>query len=165
MTDGEVDDRSSMVRFLLYTNDIDLLAIIETNSVYQKDGHSRSDWYDEQVNVYEKVHPNLIIHDPDYPTADEIRRKSLFGDEDREHLMKVTSRDGRNAQKPGREVEYMPNDWPDTPGSDKIVEILLDEILNLFTFRHGEEAIPHPKPFTNEKQSILISTNGGYQKQ
>lgn len=43
MTDGEVDDRSSMVRFLLYTSEIDLLAIIETNSVYQKDGHSRSD--------------------------------------------------------------------------------------------------------------------------
>jgi len=36
MTDGEIDDRSSMIRFLLYTNDVDLLAIIETNSVYQR---------------------------------------------------------------------------------------------------------------------------------
>ena len=30
MTDGEVDDRCSMVRFLLYTNDVELLAIIQT---------------------------------------------------------------------------------------------------------------------------------------
>ena len=49
MTDGEVDDRSSMVRFLLYTNDVELLAIIETNSVYQREGHSKKDWYDKQL--------------------------------------------------------------------------------------------------------------------
>lgn len=95
------------------------------------------------------MYPNLIIHDPDYPTADEIRRKSFVGDENRDHLIKATSRDGRNAQKPGREVEYMPNNWPDTPGSDQIVEILMDETLNLFTFRHGEEAIRHQKLFIN----------------
>ena len=38
MTDGEVDDRCSMVRFLLHTNDVELLGIIQTNSVYQKKG-------------------------------------------------------------------------------------------------------------------------------
>ena len=30
MTDGEIDDHSSMIRFLLYTCDVDLLAIIQT---------------------------------------------------------------------------------------------------------------------------------------
>ncbi|HYO22148.1 MAG TPA: nucleoside hydrolase-like domain-containing protein, partial [Flavisolibacter sp.] len=59
MTDGEIDDHSSMVRFLLYTCDIDLLAIIETNSVYQRKGHSNEDWYEKQVAAYEKVYPNL----------------------------------------------------------------------------------------------------------
>ena len=34
MTDGEVDDRSSMIRFLLYTSEMDVLAIIETNSIF-----------------------------------------------------------------------------------------------------------------------------------
>ncbi|MDR1525985.1 MAG: hypothetical protein LBS79_12145, partial [Tannerella sp.] len=33
MTDGEVDDRCSMIRFLLHTNDMEVLAIIQTNSV------------------------------------------------------------------------------------------------------------------------------------
>ncbi|MBC7826595.1 MAG: DUF1593 domain-containing protein [Chitinophagaceae bacterium] len=127
MTDGEIDDHSSMVRFLLYTCDINLLAIIETNSVYQRKGHSDKDWYEKQLAAYEKVHPNLIKHHPDYPTAAEIRSKSFVGDEDSAHLVKVTSREERNAQKPGGRVQYMPDDWTNTPGSDKIVEILLDK--------------------------------------
>ncbi len=49
MTDGEIDDHSSMIRFLLYTCDIDLLAIIETNSIFQRDGHSNEDWFEKQL--------------------------------------------------------------------------------------------------------------------
>jgi hypothetical protein len=59
MTDGEIDDRSSMIRFLLYTNDVELLAIIETNSVYQREGHSKKDWYDKQLDAYEQVYPGV----------------------------------------------------------------------------------------------------------
>ncbi len=124
MTDGEIDDRSSMVRFLLYTNDVDLAAIIETNSVYQREGHSTKDWYEKQLDAYESVYPNLIKHDPEYPTADEIRRKSYVGDEDPNHL--VVDRNSP-ARRPGSNVQIMPDDWPDTPGSDKIVDILLED--------------------------------------
>lgn len=49
MTDGEIDDHSSMIRFLLYTCDVDLQAIIETNSIFQRDGHSNEDWYEKQL--------------------------------------------------------------------------------------------------------------------
>jgi len=73
MTDGEIDDHSSMVRFLLYTCDIELLAIIETNSVFQRNGHSDEPWFEKQLDYYEQVYPNLIIHNPDYPSADKIR--------------------------------------------------------------------------------------------
>jgi len=124
MTDGEIDDRSSMIRFLLYTNDVDLQAIIETNSVYQREGHSSKDWYDKQVDAYEQVHPKLIIHDPDYPTASEIRNKSYVGDEDPDHI--IVDSDSR-MRRPGTKVQIDPADWPDTPGSDRIVEVLLDE--------------------------------------
>lgn len=127
MTDGEIDDHSSMVRFLLYTCDVQLLAIIETNSVYQRKGHSNEDWYEKQLAAYEKVYPNLIMHNPNYPTVAEIRSKSFVGDEDSSHLMNVVSREERNAQKPGARVQYMPDAWANTPGSDKIVEILLDK--------------------------------------
>jgi hypothetical protein len=46
MTDGEIDDHSSMIRFLLYTCDVDVCAIIETNSIFQREGHSQEDWYE-----------------------------------------------------------------------------------------------------------------------
>ena len=124
MTDGEVDDRSSMIRFLLYTNDVELLAIIETNSVYQREGHSKNDWYDKHLDAYGLVHPNLIKHDPDYPTADQIRALSYIGDEDPAHIVVDNRSPGR---RPGMAPQIKPDDWADTPGSDRIVEILLDE--------------------------------------
>ncbi len=127
MTDGEVDDRSSMVRFLLYTCDINLLAIIQTNSVYQKSGHSKEGWLAKETNAYEQVYPNLIKHNPDYPTAAEIRSKSFIGDEDIQHLINIVNVNPWKEQKPGTKIEYMPDTWPNTPGSDKIVQLLLDK--------------------------------------
>lgn len=123
MTDGEIDDRSSMVRFLLYTNDIELLAIIETSSVYQRSGWSKDKWIQAQIDAYEQVYPNLIVHDPTYPTADELRNKLYIGDEDPDHLVV-----DRNSPRrlPGMDPVIDPAGWPDTPGSDKIVEILLE---------------------------------------
>ena len=40
-TDGEVDDRCSMNRFLLYTNDWDVCGIIHSSSKYLGANHSR----------------------------------------------------------------------------------------------------------------------------
>ena len=86
MTDGEIDDRSSMIRFLLYTCEFDLKAIIETNSMFQRRGHSRDDWYERQLDAYEQIYPNLSAHRSGCPTADEIRALSFVGDEDEAHL-------------------------------------------------------------------------------
>lgn len=124
MTDGEVDDRSSMVRFLLYANELDIEAIIQSSSVFQQHGWSSEKWIETQLDAYEQVYPNLIIHDPDYPTADELRKKLFVGDEDHAHLVV-----DQNSQKriPGQKPQIDPTDWSDTPGSDRIVEILLDK--------------------------------------
>jgi Protein of unknown function (DUF1593) len=127
MTDGEVDDRSSMIRFLLCTCDINLLAIIQTNSVYQKAGHSKEGWLAKEINAYEQVYPNLLKHNPNYPTPAEIRKRSFVGDEDTDHLIKLINTNPWKEQKPGSTVEYMPDKWPNTPGSDKIMQILLDK--------------------------------------
>ena len=124
MTDGEVDDRCSMVRFLLYSNDIELEAIIETNSVFQKRGWSHSGWLQEQIDAYEKVYPNLKVHDPAYPTPAELRSKLYVGDEDSTHLVVDHF---ANKRIPGMEPEIVPANWADTPGSDKIVEVLLED--------------------------------------
>ncbi len=125
MTDGEIDDHSSMIRFLMYTCDVEVCAIIETNSMFQKTGHSNEDWYEKQLNAYEEVYPNLIKHNPDYPTADKLREVSFVGDEDYDHLKGL--REIRWELIPGAEITYTPDDWEDTPGSDKIVDILLEK--------------------------------------
>lgn len=124
MTDGEVDDISSMVRFLLYTSDFDVEAIIETNSVWQREGHSKETWLEELLGAYGQVHPNLLKHHPGFPTADALRALCYVGDEDSTHLAGI--RNSRE-QVPGRPVEILPDNWEDTPGSDRIIELLLND--------------------------------------
>ena len=74
-TDGEVDDRSSMIRFLLYTCDFDVTGIVEVNSKYQKNGHSREKWIEAQLDAYESVLPNLRKHNANYPDAESLRQR------------------------------------------------------------------------------------------
>ncbi|MFO7935258.1 MAG: DUF1593 domain-containing protein [Bacteroidales bacterium] len=83
--DGEIDDRSSFVRFLLYTPDIDLRGIIATNSKWQKNGHGL-DWIYEAYDLYGQVRDNLLLHNPDYPTVDFLKSVTVLGNEDPKHL-------------------------------------------------------------------------------
>lgn len=106
-TDGEVDDRSSFVRFLLYTTDFDVDGIVATNSVWQKDGHGTG-WIHELIDRYAEVRPSLLRHDARYPEADRLRRVVALGNEDRSRLHTV-----------GPEQ--------DTPGSRLIIDVLLDD--------------------------------------
>ena len=81
MTDGEIDDQCSMIRFLLHANDMEVVAIIQTNSIFQRGGWSNAGWIEKQLDAYEQVYPNLIVHDPAYPTANELRSKLFLGDQ------------------------------------------------------------------------------------
>ena len=82
LTDAETDDRCSMVHFLLYTNDMQVDAIIQTNSCFQRKGWSSEPWLAEQLDAYEKVYPNLKVHDAGYPSPDYLRSRVYVGDED-----------------------------------------------------------------------------------
>ncbi|WP_162055417.1 DUF1593 domain-containing protein [Pontibacter pamirensis] len=83
--DGEVDDRSSFVRFLLYTSDVDLRGIIATNSKWQKNGHG-VEWIYEAIDLYGQVRGNLLLHRPDYPSADFLKSVTVLGNEDPQYL-------------------------------------------------------------------------------
>lgn len=87
-TDGEIDDRSSMVRFLLYTSDFDVAGIVQVNGV-QKDGHSKERWIEEQIALYNACLPNLRQHNPNYPDAEELLKTVCVGNENREDLRKA----------------------------------------------------------------------------
>ena len=125
MTDAEVDDRCSMVHFLLYSNDMEVAAIIQSNSCYQRHGWSSEPWLAKQLDAYEQVYPNLKVHDPNYPTPDYLRSVVFIGDENPDHVQL----DGSTTRHllPGTEPVIDPTDWPDTPGSDRIVELLTDD--------------------------------------
>ena len=125
LTDAETDDRCSMVHFLLHANDMQIDAIIQSNSCFQKKGWSHEPWLDKQLDAYAKVYPNLKVHDSGYPTPEYLRSKVFVGDENPNHI--VLS--GGHCKKllPGTDPIIDPTDWEDTPGSDRIVEILLED--------------------------------------
>ncbi len=125
LTDAETDDRCSMVHFLLYTNNMQVDAIIQTNSCFQKKGWSNEPWLDQQIDAYEKVYDNLRVHDKNYPTADYLRQRIFVGDENPKHV-KLSGGQCKQLL-PGAEPIIDPIDWEDTPGSDRIVEVLLEE--------------------------------------
>ena len=106
-TDGEIDDRSSFVRFLMYTSDFDVEAIIPTNSIWQKSGHG-TEWIFRMIRWYEEVYPNLILHDPRYSPPNSLRRSVFPGNQDRMKMHQV-------------------GEANDSPGSDRIVDVLLRE--------------------------------------
>ncbi|MFW5756747.1 MAG: nucleoside hydrolase-like domain-containing protein [Tangfeifania sp.] len=83
--DGEVDDRSSFVRFLLYTPDMDVRGIVATNSKWQKNGHGL-EWIYEAYDLYDQVRENLLLHNAGYPTVEFLKSITVLGNENPAHL-------------------------------------------------------------------------------
>ncbi len=105
-TDGEIDDRCSMVRFLLYANEWDIEGIVISSSKFHWDGHNWAGihWIDRQIDLYAKVYDSLRQHSPGFPTPEELKKKVYVG-----NISNVGAMD------------------KDTPGSNRIVEVLLDD--------------------------------------
>lgn len=85
-TDPELDDLNSMLRLLLYSNEIRIAGLVYSSSQFHYAGDPAtgvdphrwpSDDYvghiDEAVDAYAKVEANLRVHDPRYPTAASLR--------------------------------------------------------------------------------------------
>ena len=105
-SDGEIDDECSLVRFLLYANEWDIEGIITSSSQYHWQGHkwAGDDWAQPYLKAYAEVHPNLVKHDSGYPTPEFLQARTLLG----------------NVKTEGEMEEV-------TAGSNRIVEVLLDE--------------------------------------
>ncbi|KAH8585365.1 hypothetical protein B0O99DRAFT_696570 [Bisporella sp. PMI_857] len=109
-TDIEQDDLTSLIRYLLYSNDLDTQGIIYTSSRYHwaGDGHGTEFFLpgrgyttpqtsyrwtgtrtiqDKVLKAYERVFPNLRSHDPFYPTPNELLSKVKIGNIDFEGEM------------------------------------------------------------------------------
>jgi hypothetical protein len=132
-TDPELDDSNSLVRYLLYSTDFQTEGIIYASSGFhwKGDGTGKKwsvpnreyfrfglklcpceSWrwapserfIDDAVETYEKVYRNLRVHDPNYPMPAELKSKIRWGN-----------------------VEFDGDISKDTPGSDLIKALLLDD--------------------------------------
>ena len=69
---ADPDDTESLVRLMLYSNEIDIEGLIATTSVWKQTSVS-PELIRAVVDQYAKVQPNLLKHDSRYPAADAIR--------------------------------------------------------------------------------------------
>lgn len=131
--DPELDDNNSMIRYLLYSSDYRTEGLIYASSEFHWKGDGKGTTFshpnreynrpgmsicpcssyrwapterfiDDDVEAYAKAYPNLRVHDRDYPTPDELKSKIRWGNVDFEG-----------------EMDH------DTPGSDLIKTLLLDD--------------------------------------
>lgn len=105
-TDGEIDDRCSMVRFLMYANEWEIEGLIHSSSRFHWLGNTWSgvEWINAQIEQYSRIYPYLRQNADGYPTPEELRSKIYVG-----NILNVG------------EMEE------DTPGADRIVRVLLDD--------------------------------------
>jgi hypothetical protein len=77
---AEPDDAQSLIRLMLYTNEFEIEGLIATSNL----GHgqkTRPDLIRQVVDAYEKVRPNLLLHDPRYLPAEVLRSGIKAGQE------------------------------------------------------------------------------------
>ena len=72
--ENEPDDAQSLVRYLLYSNELNTEGLLATTSVWMQDT-TREDKILEHLDAYEKVRGNLLVHAEGYPEADELRNE------------------------------------------------------------------------------------------
>jgi hypothetical protein len=97
---GDADDQASFVRFLLYANEWDVEGIVADRpaATFDKDpvrdhlglpaknGHELALAY---LNAYGEVYPNLSRHAKGFPTADELRKRTVPGHNDTDEGVKL----------------------------------------------------------------------------
>ena len=130
-TDPELDDSNSLVRYLLYSSDVETEGLIYASSGFHWKGDGKGTLFsvpgreysrgavnlcpctswrwkpgeryiDDAVDIYAQVYPNLKVH-ANYPTPESLRSKIREGN-----------------------VEFDGDTSRDTPGSDLIKSVLLD---------------------------------------
>jgi Protein of unknown function (DUF1593) len=75
---NEPDDQMSLVRLLLYSNEIDIEALIATTSTWQRSKVSPQ-IIRTVVQAYGKVQPNLMLHARGWPTGTELEARIVSG--------------------------------------------------------------------------------------
>lgn len=76
--EADPDDSQSLVRFLLYANQWDVEGLIATTSIHQKT-RVAPESIDKILQAYGKIQPNLLKHEKNYLTYDQLKTKVKKG--------------------------------------------------------------------------------------
>jgi len=75
---NEPDDQMSLVRLLLYSNQIDVEALVASTSTWQKTA-VHPETMRALIRAYGQVRENLLLHAKGWPTADDLDRRVFTG--------------------------------------------------------------------------------------
>lgn len=75
---NEPDDEESLVRFLVYANEYDIEGLVATTSTWLRQ-NPREDLIRRQLAAYAQVQPNLLLHAPDFPSAEQLAAVTATG--------------------------------------------------------------------------------------
>ncbi len=75
---NEPDDQMSFVRLLMYSNELDLEAMIATTSTWQK-AATHPETMRDLIGEYGKVRSNLLLHAPGWPEASDLTSRVYTG--------------------------------------------------------------------------------------
>ena len=75
---NEPDDQMSLVRFLVYSNEFDVEALIAATSTWQRN-IVHPETMHTLIHAYGEVRPNLLLHAQGWPTAEELDRRVYAG--------------------------------------------------------------------------------------
>ena len=104
---NEPDDQMSLVRLLVYSNQLEIEGLVATTSTWMKRA-VRPDVIRQVLDAYAQVQPNLQRHQPGFPTADALRAVVTTGQPG--YGMEAV---GRDRMSPGAELLIRAADRPD----------------------------------------------------
>ena len=76
--EADPDDTQSLIRFLLYSNQLDVEGLIATTSIHQQTRVAPESIL-KILDAYKKVQPNLLKHEKGFPSYDMLRSKVKKG--------------------------------------------------------------------------------------
>ncbi len=112
---SDPDDVQSMVRFLLYSNELEVEALIASSGTFANIARKQNIL--DMLDAYELIQPNLARHDPAYPTADKLRSITWQGMDGT-----IGTEDFAGAQY--RPIETLIGEEHDTEASEAIIRIV-----------------------------------------
>jgi len=75
---NEPDDQMSLTRLLLYSNELDIEALVAATSTWQKNA-THPETMRTLIRAYAMVRSNLLLHAPGWPTAEELDSRVYNG--------------------------------------------------------------------------------------